>query len=162
MMVSAGLNPPLVTCTLPSMTKTLSTSWSWQLRLTTEPLRIVAHAAGAGLVLAGGDALWMPRHERGADGAGFFEPGFGALGLHVADLKGVRMDVAFEARHGNAPLVAHSRIEGDAAGCRGNLLRGTHDDDGALVPVAHGLLVREAPARRVGRQAVDHVNRAGG
>ena len=82
------------------MTKTLSTSWSWQSRLTTEPRGIVAHAAGAGLVLSSGDAFGMPRHLRRVDGAGFFEPGFGALGLHVADLEGVRMHVAFEAGHG--------------------------------------------------------------
>ena len=104
-------------------------------------LRIVAHAAGSSLVLTGRDTFWMPRHERGADGAGFFEPGFGARGLHVADFKGMGMDVAFEAGNGKPPLVADSRIDGDAAGCRRNLLRRSHDDDGALVPVAHGLLV---------------------
>ncbi len=84
--------------------------------MTTEPRAIVAHAAGAGLMLAGGDAFWVPGHERCIDGAGFFEPRFGALGLHVADLKGVRMHVAFEAGDGQSPLVADIWIDGDAAG----------------------------------------------
>src|SRR5580704_16032881 len=101
----------------------------------------------------------MPRHERGADGAGFFEPRFGAPGLHVANFKGVGMDVAFEAGNGKPPLVADSRIDGDATGWRRNLLRRTHDDDGALVPVAHGLLVREAPTWRVAGKTVNHVYR---
>ncbi len=53
MMVSAGLKPPLFTCTLASMTKTLSTSWMRQSRFDDRSFGIVAHAAGAGLVLAG-------------------------------------------------------------------------------------------------------------
>jgi len=68
------------------------------------------------LVLTGGDTFGMPRHERCVDGSGFFEPGFGALGLHVANFKGVRMDVSFEAGYGHSPLVANIGIDGDASG----------------------------------------------
>ena len=74
-------------------------------------VRIVAHAARAGLVLAGGDAFGMPAMSDGIDGAGLLEPRFGAFRLHVADLEGVRMHVAFEARHRKSPLVAHLRVE---------------------------------------------------
>ena len=101
----------------------------------------------------------LPAHHGGVDRAGLLEPRFGAFGLHLADLKGVRMHVAGDAHHRQSPLVPHRRIERDPGVGDGNLLRRAHDDDGALVPVAHGLLVAQAPARRAWRQPVDHVNR---
>ena len=95
MMVSAGLKPPLVTCTLESITNTLSTSCTWQSRFTTEQLRIVAHATRAGLVLAGFD------HSRSyfrrdvisdvSTAPASLQPCLGTLGLHIANFEGVGM-----------------------------------------------------------------------
>ena len=90
MIVSTGLKPPLVTCTLPSITNTLCTSWTRQLASTTEvfgslPMRQVPAWCWPPLSAAPGTLA------PGLDRAGFLQPGLGPLRPRPGDLDRVRV-----------------------------------------------------------------------
>ena len=64
---------------------------------------VVAHAAGAGLMLAAAEPGLRLLPPRGLDGAGFLEPQLGLVRGELAELDIVRMIDAREPGHGDAP-----------------------------------------------------------
>src|SRR5215212_12131746 len=114
-------------------------------------LRVVAHTAGAGLVLPATDPqTWRLAPDLGrARGA---QP-FVRARLHEAG-RAYRLGVAGarEPCHRDAPAVVHSWVEHYASVGAGDLLHWAGHADHASEVFAHPLLVRQAPARQVGWQ----------
>jgi len=120
---------------------------------------IIAHAAGASLMLAAADAV-AGNTSPGLDGAGFLEPGLRLCGHDAGNFQSVRVLVTGELRHWHAPKILDRGIELHPGIENRHFLRGPHDFNGAAVGFAHEVLVGFAPTDAIRRHVHGLVGQA--
>src|SRR5208283_2316178 len=120
---------------------------------------VVAHAAGASLMLAAADAVTRDTSP-GLDGAGFLEPGLRLRGHDSGNFQSMRVLITGELRHWHAPKIPDRGIELHTGIEDRHFLRGSHDFDGAAIGFAHEVLVGFAPTNAIRRHVHGLVRQA--